>query len=1148
MPPSQLRVLLDVRGLLLHCYHAGTDRRPFKSGDSVTHTAAHGLNNFIEMYLKAVFDVTAPINVIAVWEGGNSRRRVLYPDYKKRPSQEDESPLMRMQTDLLFSSAKKLLAGLGVLQVHCPTVEADDTLAYLCERLEGPKLVHTVDQDLLQLACYPDTEVLVKLKSVREYKGTPLWMVAMHKSIVGDTSDGYPGVPGIGEARFVSLLEHVGADGIQELEHCVAYGDYSAIEEALKEEDHPILRKLYENRDQWRLSYMLARLHPEWCEYSFGEKLVKPVWYKRLPDESRVIQALTEAGLTSTMPAQLQRFMPTQAGLDADTPINEPGIRKALLKTPVVGFDYESYDSLKHPDYQKARAGYVDVFSQKVTGASYCYGDNLQHTVYASLLHRDTKNMSEDQFLSLMELMLGDRTPVAHNAKFEQVLSKTNFSVEFDTMFDTVVLASYVHEETEQGLKQLSKRYLNYDQTNYSQVVPAGKDMKDVSLPEVLKYGCDDAFVTAHLFVLLRTICECEGTWEFVKNYETDFDPVFLDSFIRGIPVDLDYLQTLEAEDSILYEKTENDVRTLLTEHCSEHNKEGFSQLWEDLKEFYTVSFLEKMADKDSEDKEGGLKTLLEEKKAELWERVRYQPQLPPSELFEDFGKKALSLASKSVGLPGIRVTVPAKIVSWCEGLHQQTEGGELAFSPEQESFVELLHHVASACVERGVPTVFLDSSLKEACKEIIYANKELYIGDELNMDSPKQVAELIYGKMGLPILIRNEDKTGGTLRTRFDMEGAPGTGEIAIKTLLAEMGEDDTPEEQQSWKARVLNGILTMRGVNTRRELYYRPYPLLAHPEDGRIRPSIKNCGTKTRRPSSSTPNILQVSKKDGALIRGAFLPLPDDVAGEPQLLVSIDFVQQELVILAGESGDTNLRACYTGKEKLDVHSSTAAALLDLSYEEFLQRYKDKDPKATLYRKKHAKIVNFLTSYGGSATGLARKAVVPKSQAEEFLRAFFDRYPKVKEYQNRMETLALRHGFVKDCFGNRRHCDAAFSDNNRQQSAMARQAGNFPIQGGAASVLKVAMSKVRKSKLLEQTGATLYAPIYDEVVASVPVSKVEEYIRGMESCMEMELPGLNISLCTSVSLGRDWKEASLNELGEHPSSEVIAQAIENLV
>lgn len=1155
MQPSQLRVILDARGLMLHAYHAGTDKRPLKGKDKPINTAAHGLANFIEMYVKPVLANTAPINVIAVWEGGNDRRRILLPQYKEKPGQEDSEPVMKEQVGILMNSVKKLLAGLGALQVQCPTVEADDTIAYLCERLQGPKLVYTVDNDLLQLKAYPDTEVVGKIKSSNEYKGYPVWMVAMFKSIVGDPSDGYIGVSGLGETKFKEIVDYVGHDGIAELERCVASNNYTALEEALAAEDHPHLRKLYESRDQWRLSYVLARLHPEWCEYSFGDKLVRPIWYKRLPSRDRVVQALSEAHLTDQVPDFMLRYLPTQTGVDNKTQLDFASLKKQVAKSPIVGFDYESYDSLRNPAYQEARAGYVDVLSQRVTGASYCFGDNLQHTIYASLLHRDTHNLDQEQFLQIMEVMLSDKIPVAQNCKFEQVLSKTNFDVEFEKIYDTAILASYVDEEMEQGLKYMSKKFLNYDQTTYRQVVPEGKDMRDISLDEVLHYGCDDAFVTAHLFVLFKTICECERTWDFIDKYEVNFDYVFMKSFITGIPMNLDYLKKLEMEDDQLYEKIDGKLRAILTENCSDYNQKGFEQMWEDLREFYIQNQTEKAAAKGEPVSQDEIDQFLEEKRAALWEATRYQPLSKPTELFTPFGKRALSLAAKSLGLPGIRVVKPDKLIVWCEGIREQSKEKNIPLNAEQEHFLSTLYDAAGEAVEAGETSVFFHDHLEVVCQKIIYGNKELYIGDELNVDSPKQVAELIYGKMALPILVRNEDKKGTSARTRYDMEGAPGTGEIPIKTILAEMGEEideslsmsEEEEDALSWQARVLYFILKLRGINTRRELYYHPYPLLVSPVDNRIHPGIRNCGTKTRRPSSSTPNILQVSKKGGALIRGAFLPLPEDVLGEPQVVVSIDFVQQELVIMAGESGDVNLRACYVGDNKLDVHSSTASALLKMTYEDFLKAYKAKEKKPTLYRKKHAKIVNFLTAYGGSVVGLSRKAIVPKEQAQEFLDAFFERYPKVKEYQERMETLAIRHGFVTDCFGVRKHVDGIYSDNKRMQRALARQAGNHPIQNGAASVLKKAITNIRESGLLERTRATLYAPIYDEIVGSVPISSVVEYVRGMEQCMEIELPGLDIGLKTSVSLGRDWKEGSLNEIGENPSEQTIAEALKKL-
>ena len=284
------------------------------------------------------------------------------------------------------------------------------------------------------------------------------------------------------------------------------------------------------------------------------------------------------------------------------------------------------------------------------------------------------------------------------------------------------------------------------------------------------------------------------------------------------------------------------------------------------------------------------------------------------------------------------------------------------------------------------------------------------------------------------------------------------------------------------------------------------------------------------------------------------------DKTGVEREVVVSIDFVQQELVILAGESGDENLRACYSGpmETRRDVHTSTGVTIYNLRNREkppvdYIGYTKlmasgegDDDPdltrRPTVVRKVYAKRTNFLASYGGGPSGLARKLIVPKEVAIEFLDGFFGSYPKVKDYQEDRAALARNTGFVKTCFGNRRHLYMIHDANKALSASAERQAGNYPIQGGAADVLKVVMREYVKRGVAQKTGATLYAPIYDELVLSCPISKVYVLVEMLADIMEMELPGLNIKLDTSVSIGANWGEQV--EIGSRPDKQAVYRGL----
>lgn len=1159
-----IRVILDLRGLLLQAYHGGSavDQIRDEKGE-LQPTAIHGLDEFIRRFLEPILAQHAPINIIGVLEGkdNSARRRALVESYKQDKPSEKKSVIVEEEKRKLMIAAQKLLLGLGAILVSTPYCEADDTIKYLCDNLKGSKLVHTVDGDLLQMV---NDNVAVCQRGVwrQEYNGMPLSpynCVAVYKSIVGDTSDGYVGVRGMGQKSWDALVEAYGYDGMKQLEECVRVGNYDMVQEALESNYTEQLDKLYKARDEWAMSYRLAVLHPEWCELSFRERVIKPEWAKRVPSEKRLRDVLEPMGLLHHMEA-FKRFMPRKWLADKTYMLTH-GLTKvipAMLDSRFVAFDYESYDKLKHQPYRKAKPSYIDPLNQVMTGCSFAFGSNMQYCFYVPTKHRDTKNVQPDVVKGLIEAMQ-KQCMVAHNSMFEQTVTYTNFDgLRISKPFDTVIMSSYVNENTSAGLKFLSKYWLNYDQIRYSDVVKHGEDMRDVSGAEVMEYGCDDSLVTAHLTVLFSTIMECERTWDFYEQNEPYFEQAMLGSFVRGVKIDTDRLAQLSAEDDELYNRTYAELRGLLETHCSTINEDGFTRLWAEIEPFEKAKLEEAgrkrinalldekykdLPDDPTRDFEHA--ELLEqhavsvearviEKRQKLYPLCRYNPIAAP---VMTTLKKDIARIGKALGLPGIRSVKPDWLHTYCSGIATQVENGA-DITEQQQTFVHLLKGAAELSMDA---LDVLESWMNIYAKK----NESLWSGDLLNAGSPDQIAQLFYGKMGLPILLRNQSKDGTDKRSLWNLEGAPSTGENAIRTWLMEM----KPEQ---WEAQVLQCVLTIRGVRIRRSLYYVPYPLWVSPDDGMIHPQVRNCGTVTRRPSGTAPNVFQVSKtKDDGKTRSAFKPhKPGD------LIVSIDFVQQELVIIAGESGDANLRACYIGpqEQRKDVHHLTAREIYNgqrpgqrpISYAEYAELYDKKDKLATDIRKKYAKNTNFLEVFGGGPRGMARKIIVPLAMAEGFDAAFHNAYPGIKPYQQKRISEARRTGMVRSCFGGVRHLPNIWSKNKAWKAGAERQSGNFPVQGGAAEVLKIAMRDYVLKDIENRFDVTLIAPVYDEFVASVPAQFIAEYLEEMASIMEIELPGLNIRLSTSASVGASWGDQK--ELGTRPSREVTNAAIAEIL
>ncbi len=892
------RAILDLKGLSRHSYHSGNPRSTIRNADNaLIPSAAHAVYQFIEHYLKPIIfeHGIAPIDIVVVKEGkeNNSRRRAIFPEYKTKVRPEDADTVQTDERNKAMDLIERLMLGLGCIVMETPFCEADDTIAYVVERTEGEKLIFTVDYDLLQLhregvqIYVPTREVEGQLTIKTDFKGMSFvgdpddlsvtvvdpFMVVLWKAIVGDTSDGFKGVPGMGEGKIGPLIEKYGLDGMQELCSWAQSGDFSELEAALQAEPCKLLQKLLDNKDEFRKCYWLAKLHPEWCEQEFRGVLVKPKYTKRVPTRRIVDEVLEQCGI-GFIAKDLDPVLPYQWLEDANSwPTSYEQWLEAMQASPIVAFDYETWDTVKHQPFQEARkGGYVDMLNSEITGASFCFGHNLQHSFYLPVNHRDTANVKlEEVHAILMHLRENRIQAVAHNVPFECTVSMQNFDFSFNPEqlpHDTLIMASHVNENEEGGLKKLSKSHLNYDQINYSQVVPSGGDMRDVSGEEVLAYGADDSVVSAHLWVKFSFILECERTAQFAKEIEPFFAQALLIPFIKGVPINYGRLAELKEEDDNLFMESEAEVRKLLTEHCSEVNEEGFKIIWPEISDFLFATLKSKSRNQDE------IRETLTLKKAEIYERCQYIPYAAP---VIERNKASVSKAAQSIGLPPIRSLKAQKLRDYYDNLMIQVEARGVEPSGAQLEFLQLIvgcadgleTYVKTTEVFKVEPEGFPGAEALFQYIEIFYSlDQDLWQGDELNVGSSLQMGLLFYGKMGLPILIRNEMKNEEGVRSRFDLEGAPSTNEIAIKTWLAEMQEDD-------WRYQVLELILKLRAVRTRRQLYYVPYPKWKSPIDGMIHPGLRNCGTITRRPSGSSPNILQVSKiKDDGKMRATFMP----------------------------------------------------------------------------------------------------------------------------------------------------------------------------------------------------------------------------------------------------------------------------------
>lgn len=1164
---STPKVILDIRGSLIQMLNRGSDPDAILDVDNKKiNTAEFGLQNWLNEYLSHILEDHAPRQLIAVWDGGNTYRKSFYPVYKAL--RKDFSELQTKQITKLESLAKALLASLGAVQVQLPDQEADDVIAFLCERIPEDICLYTGDKDLLQLAsdkvlCFYRGNA-VDAFEVDGYK-YPVSLVRVYKSIVGDSSDNYPGVEGVGPKGFDELVQEFGVDGMLELEQCVATGNFKPLEEAIAETKNKKLKKLFDQRfaDKstdtvgWQVCYRLACLAPWLCEKRFAGNLPKLLWYKRIPHKENALHICRSAGVEAFFNEHLARFFGLVTLITADNVV----VLKSLIETdafnsgPVCGFDLEGYDTLHHPPFKEAKkSGYVDVLSQAITGASFCYGDNLQHTVYVSVDHKDTNNVSK---YVLADAVVSMRNPVVHNASYEIQVLKQDLGVHLDSPIDTLPMISQVDENLELNLKDNSQTFLAHRQMTYQELldkcmadwegeVPVNFGMNHITAEQVLQYGPDDAICAAHLWSLLDLVLSLEQTREFTyNNYFAAAHPLN-EAFEQGENIDLAELARLAEEDAETISSARTRIAELLAEHCTTPNLTAANTLVAEDYEYLTAKWRENR-EMTQDDINFRCKKEIEECTAASVYRPyavkKKEPNFIPTVGQLDKVREVLGFvnpitkATKSYLSDWIATNPPVSISHdqhvFCQLLAGNLDRLKERTGPEYETFV-------SACNRWLLPTM-----------------PDIAEGDELNFGSPNQVSDLLYLKLALPVRKRGK-VLPNSFRAKHRLEGGPSTDEKAMKLAIA----DDT--EPGDWKREVLENLLKAKAAITRGSYYYMPYPVWVHPKDGRIHGGLKFPSTHTRRPTASQPNFLQVTKKDGGKVRNCFLPAKKD-----EVIVAIDFSQQELRILANESRDPFLVNAYLSDPPMDVHAVTASmicydylrinkpdvlAKLGLNpgmviYESFMTFLKHDDEEISSPFKMArtiAKTINFLIIYGGGAQGLAMQLSIKTDAAKVYMQTVLSQLVGFRKWQEEMLEFGRTYGYVLMAYGSRYHVgNKLVAKDDGYRARAERQAINAIIQGGAAEILAEVMGQVHKLGILRDTGAKSIIPIYDEIKASVPASAAFEYVTRMQDVMNLTPPGGIVPMVAEVSvapMGKGW--GSMIELKSRPTEEQVMEVI----
>ena len=353
--------------------------------------------------------------------------------------------------------------------------------------------------------------------------------------------------------------------------------------------------------------------------------------------------------------------------------------------------------------------------------------------------------------------------------------------------------------------------------------------------------------------------------------------------------------------------------------------------------------------------------------------------------------------------------------------------------------------------------------------------------GEEFNMDSPKQLVEILYNKLDLPVLKKTP-------------KGQPSTNEGTLQRLAEQF---DLPKI-----------IIEYRGLAKLKSTYTDSLINIQHPITKRIHTSYQQAVTSTGRLSSTEPNLQNIPIKtaEGRKIREAFIPEKGNV------LISADYSQIELRIMAHLSGDKNLT--YAFNNNIDVHSSTASEVFNIPLED-----------VTAEHRRSAKAINFGLIYGMSAFGLTRQLGIPRHEAQAYLDTYFERYTGVKEYMDSTKELAKKNLFVETILGRKLHVASINDSNGLRRQAAERAAINAPLQGSAADIIKKAMVDVDQWIGDDNTNIKLIMQVHDELIFEVNKDFANDAIGHIVKLMESTIE-LNIPLIVDANKGKNWNEA----------------------
>lgn len=379
----------------------------------------------------------------------------------------------------------------------------------------------------------------------------------------------------------------------------------------------------------------------------------------------------------------------------------------------------------------------------------------------------------------------------------------------------------------------------------------------------------------------------------------------------------------------------------------------------------------------------------------------------------------------------------------------------------------------------------FLSSLSRKLNEDIERLEKDIYeaAGEEFNIGSPKQLGEILFGKM-----------------------------KLVDKPKKTKTGQYSTAEDVLSYLAKdhqIIADVLEYRGLAKLKSTYVDALPSQVNPATHRIHTNYMQTVAATGRLSSTDPNLqnIPIRTERGRQVRKAFVPRDENYT-----LVAADYSQIELRIIAALSEEENMIAAFQSGE--DIHASTAAKVFNVAIED-----------VTREQRSNAKTVNFGIIYGVSAFGLSNQTDLDRSEAKELIDTYYATYPKLKAYMQEQVDFARENGYVETVLGRRRYLKNINSSNAVVRGAAERNAVNAPIQGSAADIIKIAMINIHKKFEEMQCKSKMLLQVHDELVFDIHNDELEEMKKLIQDEMQNAYK-MTVPLDVEVGVGENWLEA----------------------